>query len=53
MKNSNGLFKLKYGYPKLTHFKVWIHFFKSGKRSRVISEVLYYYYLKKKKKIDS
>jgi hypothetical protein len=29
---------MKYGYLKLTLFKVWGHFFKSGERSGVRSE---------------
>jgi hypothetical protein len=32
--------KLKDRYPKLTLFKVWVHFFKNDERSGVISEVL-------------
>jgi hypothetical protein len=43
MENSNGGLKLKRklkdGYAKLTLFKVWIHFFKSDEKSRVISEI--------------
>jgi hypothetical protein len=31
--------KLKDEYPKLTYFKVWVYFFKSDEKSRVISEV--------------
>lgn len=29
--------KLKYEYPKVTLFKVWIHFYKNDEKSRVIS----------------
>jgi hypothetical protein len=43
MENSNGGLKLKRklkdGYAKLTLFKVWIHFFKSDEKLRVISEI--------------
>jgi hypothetical protein len=38
--NSNEMLKLKDRYPKLTLFKVWVHFFKNDERSGVISEVL-------------
>jgi hypothetical protein len=31
--------KLKDGYFKFTHFKVWILFFKSDERSGIISEI--------------
>jgi hypothetical protein len=36
--------KIKRWTPKLTHFKVWILFFKSGERSGVISEVFLNFY---------
>jgi hypothetical protein len=48
---------LKDGYPKLTLFKVWVHFCKSDEKSRVIGEFLpklneyFSFFLKKKKKI--
>jgi hypothetical protein len=34
-------------YPKLTLFKIWVPFFKSDERLRIISKV---FFLKKKKK---
>jgi hypothetical protein len=34
--------KLKNGYSKLTIFKVWIPYFKSDERSRVINEIFYF-----------
>jgi hypothetical protein len=44
MENSNGGLKLKKKkkkdlYPKLIFFKVWVHFYKSDEKSKIISKV--------------
>jgi hypothetical protein len=43
-KNSKRWLKLKYGYHKLKLFKVWVPYFKSDKRSGVISKVFLFFF---------